>query len=279
MERELVFAAARGVCLLASLGVCLSCTEWLLPTQQLAPRGLYAYAGMLPVGPGASRCLSWWRSSGVRWLLMLRLLAAALFVACFALGARGPLATAAVLVMALLSMMLRVDEPVGLYVGLDGAEGMLTTCSLSLGLAFAIGTPLALTLGLAFVALQAQLEYGSAGWTKLASLRGWASGGHLLRVVASHNYGHPWFARQARLHPRVTGALSMGVIALEIAMPAALLLPRPFAETLLGCVLLFHIGSAVVMGFSTFVWAFAATFPAMLCCRDLLARAWSSAPW
>ncbi len=276
MAEWMAWTAARSVCALASVGACLSCAEWLLPTHQLAPHGLYANRGLLQFDEAQSRRLVTWRSSGVRVVLALRLTSAALFLACFACGAGGVLASSAVLGTALLGMVLRLDEPVGLYLGMDGAEGMLTTCLLSLGIAFAIGTPLALLLGVAFVALQAQLEYASAGWTKLYSLRGWASGNHLLRVVASSNYGHPWCAERARRYPLTTGALSLGVISFEIAMPGALLLPSPYAELLLGCALTFHVGSALVMGFNSFVWAFAATFPAMLCCRDLLARALTS---
>lgn len=265
MTSTLPFVAARSVCLLASIGLMVSSAEWLLPAHKLAPGGLYGCSVT-----ASNQLLAAWRSSGVRLVLALRLVAAATFICCFALGIAGQAATGALLVAAFSSLLLRVDEPVGLYLGMDGAEGVLTMCLLTTGVAFAIGTPLALTLALAFVTLQAQLEYASAGWTKVHSLRGWARGSHLLRVLASSNYGHPRWAEHARRHPRLTGALSLAVVAFEVAMPAVLLLPRPYAELLLGCALTFHLGSAVMMGFSTFVWAFAATFPAMLCCRDLL---------
>jgi hypothetical protein len=64
--------------------------------------------------------------------------------------------------------------------------------------------------------------------------------------------------------------LSLGVIALELAVPLSLVLPAPFAEILLAGVLAFHLLAAVTMGLNTFVWAYVATYPAILHVRDLL---------
>ena len=41
-------------------------------------------------------------------------------------------------------------------------------------------------------------------------------------------------------------------------------MPRPLALAVLAAALVFHAGNAAIMGLNTFVWAFAATYPAIL---------------
>jgi hypothetical protein len=261
--------AARAVLLIANIGLSLSSLEWLLPRGKLAANDLFQPC----LSPATERAWQsfqrFWRPSGLRALLWLRLSASLCGVAACLQGSLGWCGLSCSCAAAL-SLVLRLDEPIGLYLGMDGAEHQLTLALLTLGVALLLGSPFALEAALGLVALSALLEYASAGWVKLLKWRAWARGSNLLRVLSSSNFGHPWLAARGREHPRVVGALSMAVIALEIGMPATLLLPAPFAECLLALVLGFHLGCAVIMGFGTFVWAFAATFPAILLCRDWL---------
>jgi hypothetical protein len=258
------------VCVASCIGIAVSSLEWLVPSYKLERwhslnPGLTAPPGRL--GPRGS----WrWQTATLRLLLVARLLVSVGFVGVEALGWSPAAARALLLLVGLSSLPLRCDEPIGVSTGMDGAERLLAVCVLVLGVTFLLDSRWTLQLALGFVAAQALLEYVSAGWTKAMDLDGWARGTHLARVIASSNYGHrglaPWVLRNQRL----VGKLSLVLITLEVAAPGVLLAPRPWAEMLVMALLAFHIGCAVVMGLSTFVWAFGATYPAMLYWRDLI---------
>ena len=259
------FYVRRIVCFIACIGIAVSSLEWLIPASKLKPGGLLA-AGCF----GATRAERLWRPNGLRLVFALRLACATAFPA-FVLIApyiREPGIT--VFAAGLLSLPLRFRDPVGVFSGMDGAEHLMTSTSLALGATYVLESTIVLEAALVFVATQALLEYASAGWTKLSDWRGWARGTYLRQVFLSSNYGHPRVAELVKAHPTLGGVLSIAMIAVEIAVPGALVLPAPMAEILLLAVLAFHIATAVIMGLNTFVWAFAATYPAILHCRHLL---------
>jgi hypothetical protein len=261
--------ALRLAAALTCVGTAIASAEWLAPLAKLAPEGL-VLAGSRPRGPAAAL----WYGGGIRVTVLLRLLLSLGFVACVAAGsAGGTPATAAIVGAAVAALPLRLAEPAGIWVGMNGAEHVLTANLLALAAAYAAGTPLAAAAALVFVALRAFIEYGAAGWIKLTDARGWASGRNLILVLESPDYGHPGLARLVRRRPEVAAAASLAVIAVEIAVPAALFLPSPWAELLLAGAFAFHLTVAIVMGLNTFVWAFAAAYPAILYCRDLIAAA------
>jgi hypothetical protein len=141
---------------------------------------------------------------------------------------------------------------------------------LALGPTFLLQSPLTLEVALGFVAVQVLIEYAGSGYSKATAWRTWVRGPSLLQVLASSNYGHPRAAAFVESHPVAGGVLASGVIALEIAAPVSLILPTPISESLLLGLLAFHLGAATLIGLNTFVWAFAATYPAILHCRNLL---------
>ncbi len=115
-----------------------------------------------------------------------------------------------------------------------------------------------------FVAIQGCLSYCVAGIAKVISPV-WRSGEALRRILGTRTYGS---ARVARL---VSGrgvclALSWFLMLFECTIPLALAVGEiGFAMyAILG--VLFHITNAVIMGLNTFVWAFVATYPAILFC-------------
>jgi hypothetical protein len=175
-----------------------------------------------------------------------------------------------VLAAGLLSLPIRFRPPVGLLVAVDGAENMFTVVLLALGPTFFFGSTLCLEAALAFVAVQALLEYVIAGWSKLTDWRGWVRGPYLLQVFASTNYGHPSAVTLFQTSPAIVRVLSAALIALEVIVVLAVILPPPFAEGLLLSMAAFHLGAAFLMGLNTYVWAFAAAYPAILHCRNLL---------
>jgi len=101
----------------------------------------------------------------------------------------------------LLSLPLRLQDPIGVFWGMDGAERLLISITLVLGATFVVGSTLTLEAALVFVAIQALLEYAGAGWTKLSDWRGWASGFYLRQAFASSNYGYPRLAATISASP------------------------------------------------------------------------------
>jgi hypothetical protein len=259
----------RVVCFFACAGISLSSLEWLLPWWQLDRNGLLA-PGLADAPRGfAGRLRRLWRPTVVRLVIALRLLCGVWFCVSV-LAAPHHEAGAAALLAALLSLPLRVRDPVGVLTAMDGPEHLLTSTLLVLGTTYFLSSTLALQAALVSVAGQALLEYVGAGWTKLQHWRAWASGRHLQEIFASSSYGNRIVAAQLANHPAVGGLVSLGVIALELVVPFSLLLHAPFAEILLAAVLAFHVTAAATMGLNTFVWAYVATYPAILHLRDLI---------
>jgi hypothetical protein len=253
------------VCTVVLLGVTISSLEWLVPAAKLEADWLFDSASFKFVWMER-----WWRPFGLRLVLALRLACALVFLASLLAGRGSFAGKASVLGAGLLCLPLRLYSPMGVLMALDGAEHFFTSVLLALGVTFFLHSPVALEVALAFVAVQACLEYASAGWSKIAGWRGWVSGQYLLQVLASSNYGNPRAAAFVRSHPATGRFLSLSVIAIEIATPFALVLPAPFGECLLVAAFSFHLGAAAVMGLNTFVWAFPAAYPAILHCRHLL---------
>lgn len=253
------------------VGTAIASAEWLVPSSKLAPEGL-----LLSGSRAAHPAASWWTGGGVRVAMGLRLLLSVAFVALAASGeATGTLAMATIVGATLASLPLRLSEPVGIWVGMNGAEHVLTANLIAFAAAYAAGTELAAQAALVFVAIRALIEYAAAGWLKLLAARDWAGGASLRLVLECPDYGNRRLAQFLRRFPRLLGLASVLVIAVEIAAPLALFLPFPWAELLLAAALAFHVTVAVVMGLNTFVWAFAATYPPILYCRDLI-QAWIS---
>ena len=115
-----------------------------------------------------------------------------------------------------------------------------------------------------FIALQAALAYLTAGVVKLRN-PGWRDGTLLRGVLGTEFYGHrmlaAWLAR-----PAAARAAIWGVILFELSFPLVFLMPAPAVLVWLAAALLFHLTLAVAMGLNAFVWAFAATYPAVWFC-------------
>jgi hypothetical protein len=177
----------------------------------------------------------------------------------------------AVLLCGLLSLVLRLPEPIGVSAGMDGAEYLLTTVSLVLGMTFVLESPQTVRFALFFIAVQALLEYGGAGWWKLSQYRAWTSGANLRTVLRSSHYGNR--ALEETLVSRMWTLRLAGycLLSLELSAPLSVVVPLPLAALLLGALLIFHLVTAAIMGLNTFVLAYASTFPAILFTNGFLA--------
>ena len=254
------------VCCLTCIGVVISSAEWLTPWRKLAPNGLFAKGVR-----SKSRIETRWRGAGLRGVLVLRCLLASVFITSvlFTHAHAGP--KWVVFTLGVLSLPLRTER-LGLFDGMDGAEYLSTTICLSLGFTYFLRSHLALESALAFVAFQGLLEYGSAGWIKMRHWREWLFGPHLRQVFGSAHYGQRHLAQVLEARPWVGGCLSALIILLEALMPLTIVLPVTAAKVLLLSALGFHLACAGTMGLNTFVWAFPATYPAILYCRAQIAH-------
>ncbi len=149
------------------------------------------------------------------------------------------------------------------HYGHDGADQLAGFVMLSIGVSGLAPTPLSRVACVCFFAFQACLAYGTAGWAKFP-VPGWRDGTYLAAILSTRIYGTPRLGQFLTTHPRLARAATLGVLAWECAFPLVLVLPAPFAYTMLALGVLFHATNAVVMGLNTFVWSFLATYPAVI---------------
>lgn len=114
-----------------------------------------------------------------------------------------------------------------------------------------------------FIAGMATLCYLAAGVCRMR-LEPWQRGDALTIILRHEVWGHSGCAGWLARYPGWGRILTWGVWVLECTFPLALLLGVPGMSTVLAVLLLMHLGSAWLMGMNGFVWAMAATFPALL---------------
>ena len=252
-------------CTLALIGVGISSLEWLTPLAKVGPESLLAAECF-----GSNRFERLWRPHGLRAVFLLRLASVVVWLGSMLMGLDTFASRAMVLAAGLLSLPIRFRPPVGVFVAIDGAEHMFTAILLALGPTFLLTSTVCMKAALAFVAVEALLEYAVSGWSKLTDWRGWVQGPYLRQVFASYNYGHPRAAAFLQASPATAGIVSGALIALELSVVLSVVLPPPLAEALLLLMFGFHLGAAFIMGLNTYFWAFVAAYPAILYCRNLL---------
>lgn len=259
---------------LTAVGVAVSCLEMLFFPSPLRADGL--------MGWEVSRLRSrhYLRPSIEGWLNLVfsyraTLVAVALRLAAAAALAAGLVdgraATASVALVAILGVAFSLRCPYGL----DGADQLSTLTFCGLTVAHAAGGELSRCLFLWWLALHVGIAYLTSGLAKLAS-RTWRSGAAIPGVFGTVMYGIPalgaWLKRRAGL----CRASAHGVIGGEIALPLCLVAPLPMAWGLLASGALFHLAAAFTMGLNSFLWAFVATYPALLYVRAAICHALAS---
>ena len=141
-----------------------------------------------------------------------------------------------------------------------GADKMLLLAITCVTLARLV--PSAAEIALAYLAVQLVLSYVVAGWVKLCN-PDWRSGTALAEVFAYSVYPSSDDVRALAHKRKLLRVGSWAVIGFELAFPMALL-SQP-ALTLALCLATgFHLANAVLFGLNRFVWAWVATFPALL---------------
>ncbi|HRW36772.1 MAG TPA: hypothetical protein P5254_03670 [Aquihabitans sp.] len=250
----------RASAVLLGIGQTITTLEHLAAREELGPGGLHPWTVMRCSVPRRPAVLERVRETlfgapGIVALLVLRLLAAVTL----ALATAEALTLVAVVTLA----ALLVTFSVRLRWGQEAADDISVQVALGLS-AFAVcrwfDVP---SIGLYYIAAFAALAYATSGVTKLGSPL-WREGVALGWVANLRSLGAPWAADLLWGRRRLRVALSWAVMVGEVCFPLALLLPAPGVVAVLAAGLLFHLATAVVMGLNTFVWAFAATYPAVL---------------
>ncbi len=124
--------------------------------------------------------------------------------------------------------------------------------------------PLLPRLGLGWIAAQSVLSYFLAGWVKLRN-PSWRNGTALCSLLQSEGPYVIWQpARALGRSPATCAVASWLLIGFEMLFPLVLVLPAPAAAVLLAVGFSFHLGNALLLGLNRFVWAWVATYPALL---------------
>jgi len=172
------------------------------------------------------------------------------------------LSTACVLVVIAASILIYWRAPLGM----DGSDQM----SLLVFVAVAVyrlfpDNPRVAQASLWFIAIQGCMSYFVAGVAKLVSPV-WRSGEAVNRILGTRTYGSSRIAFLMRDRGWVCIALSWLLMLFECTFPLALAFGRTGFVVFAVLGILFHCANALIMGLNTFVWAFAATYPAILFC-------------
>lgn len=213
------------------------------------------------VAAGLDLVLAYPAVMGLMWLR--------LGLAAFMVAAPGQviLSPAVMLPMALLTL----SVPVRTRFGLNGADQIDLLVFGGLAMVTFHLNDVTASAFLVFLAAQCILAYTVAGVAKLVS-PGWREGSHLAQILNIRMYCHEGSARMARAHPGLVRLGAWGVILWESLFWLVLVLPIQLSVPMIAAGLLFHVVIAFVMGLNDFVWAFAATYPALLFCLTL--RPW-----
>ncbi len=164
------------------------------------------------------------------------------------------------LIISTAGLILRFGGPLG-----GGSDSMLFQVLIGLLVAsFSVANPGLTRIGLGWIAAQSVLSYFLAGAAKLRN-KNWRRGialEHLLRSSGPYVLFAP--ARNLAGSKKMCIAASWAIILFELVFPVVLLLPWEGKLVLLSAGMFFHITNAAVLGLNRFIWAWAATYPAVL---------------
>jgi hypothetical protein len=262
--------AYRVILWIWAIGTLVSTLELLVRRADFAPGGMFSWElARLRVAPTAvvwrRRALDTLFGRGVSGLLVARLVLLVLLVLAPPGGAVHDASLVGLVVSTLLLAWRREW-------GNDGSDQMLAIVLVALFVGFGPFADRFLQVAaLVFLCAQVCLAYGVAGAAKLLSPV-WRRGEALALILDTSTYGHPRSAALLQRHACVARWLTWSVVVAELAfgLGLVLVLPSPWAWVLLSWGLAFHVATAVFMGLNTFVWAFLATYPALINVHALL---------
>ena len=164
------------------------------------------------------------------------------------------------LILSSAGLIVRFGGPLG-----GGSDSMFFQAQIGMLIAsFGAVNPTLVRVGLGWIAAQSVLSYALAGISKLRN-ENWRNGGAMQTLLRS-NGPYTLFApvRSLANSKSLCMTLSTLIALFEISFPWVLILPQNFKLAILAAGLTFHITNAVVLGLNRFIWAWLATYPALL---------------
>jgi vitamin K-dependent gamma-carboxylase-like protein len=257
------------IVILASIGVFIASVELFTIKEEFEDGGLFSWEVLRTV---SSATLSAGTGTPGKWIshplfvpaVTVGRALAALILICF--RNNHALSTVCVCGIVASSLLMYCRAPLGL----DGSDQMslITFVAVAIYKLFAGDIHVA-QASLWFIAIQGCLSYSVAGIAKVMSPV-WRSGEAVRGILGTRTYGT---TRSASFVSRRNGAclaLSWLVMSFECTFPLALAFGQTGFAVFAVLGILFHISNAVTMGLNTFVWAFIATYPAILFCAVTL---------
>lgn len=144
-----------------------------------------------------------------------------------------------------------------------GSDSMFFQVQLGLLLA-SWGGELGAKLGMGWIAAQSVLSYVIAGLGKARNASWWNGTAMRHLFTSSGPYVLLKAVRNMGAQRSLCVLLGWVVVGFELVFPAVLLMPVAGKWMLLAFVLGFHLANAAVLGLNRFVWAWLATYPALL---------------
>jgi hypothetical protein len=255
-------AALHAVEAIVCFGVFIASTEVLFVRDILQEDGFLSWRVNRLARPGVTRVLRLagldraFDYPGVLGLIAGRALAALAVVLTAAAGldTRIPL-----LLTALLTALVTLRGPQGN----DGSDQMASILVFAALIGEAAHSSFATAATLIFIAVEAAFAYATAGFLK-APLKGWRDGSFVLDVLRTGSFGNAWILKTFETWRLLPVLFGLGVAFGDSAIAFAALTPPMACLALLAFGLALHAGIAIVLGLNTFVWSFAATYPAIL---------------
>jgi hypothetical protein len=158
--------------------------------------------------------------------------------------------------------------------GSEGADHMLMLVLGSLLIYFFAPTPLVQRVVLWFLAAETLLAYITAGVVKLKSRR-WRQGGALRQILSTTLFECRPFVVIAGQRQQLIRVLHWMVIFFECAAPFLVFTGPTGCLIFLAMGAMFHLSISVMQGLNLFVFAFGATYPAVLYTSLEIARAFA----
>lgn len=149
------------------------------------------------------------------------------------------------------------------HLGNNGADKMLLLGATAYFLALIAKIPGNQMLALFALSSQLSLAYATAGIVKLCE-KGWWNGRFLSVIFATETFGHRSIGELFSSVPWLTQVGGIAIVSFEMSCSFAPWLSPRASALLLMTAGIFHLCTAVFMGLNTFVFAYAAAFPAAL---------------
>lgn len=145
----------------------------------------------------------------------------------------------------------------------DGSDHMLLVVLLACLLGRVTADPLAARAAVTFLAAEVTLAYLVAGLYKATSPY-WQSGNAIAMVVQTRMLGQATAARLIRRFPAIGHAATYVVFSWETLFCCFTFAPPAIIMIMLAIGIGFHLGCSIIMGLNRFLFAFVASYPAVL---------------